>query len=136
MSKHENNRLNYTISAAEDGRYIRIVVQGEIERHHGILLIRKAHALGNQLDIDCYYMDLTNAVNVDSSIDQYQFANVDVAEAEGVNRDARVAVQVDPADHSHDYIETVCRNVGLNLRLVTSHEEAMAFLRSGMTEKN
>jgi hypothetical protein len=39
-----------------------------------------------------------------------------------------VAVVVAQGDHSHDFIETVARNSGLNVKLFTDRVEAMAFL--------
>ncbi|MGD8911005.1 MAG: hypothetical protein PVF13_07355 [Chromatiales bacterium] len=120
--------MKYTISAAKDGDYILIVVQEVINRQIGIKVIQDSHALGDQLGIDKFLMDLTDAVNEDSTIDQYAFAHTDIPRTDGLNYFAKVAVLVDPADHSHDFIETVLRNAGFNVLLFHDRKEAMTFL--------
>jgi hypothetical protein len=120
--------MNYTLSPAEDGDHILIVVHDAINRKIGIKMLQEAHALGDQLGIDKFLMNLTDAVNDDSTIDQYAFAHTDVPTTDGLNHFAKIAVLVDPADHSHDFMETVLRNTGVNIRLFHEREEAMAFL--------
>ncbi len=120
--------MSYTIEPSEEGDYIHIEVHGVINRGVGVELIIKAHALGDELGIENYFMDLVDAVNDDSIPDQFQFANTDLVVTPELNRYARVAALVAPHDHSHDFIETVCRNVGFNLRLFRDHENALDFL--------
>jgi hypothetical protein len=123
----EKTSMNYTVSVAETGDYVLIEVHGVINRQVGIQIIQESHARGRGLGIDRFLIDATDAVNEDSTIDQYQFANNDIPLTEGLNRFAKVAVMVDPADNSHDFIETVLRNVGVNIRLFHDREQAMAF---------
>jgi len=120
--------VSYRIQPAEEGSYIHIEVQGTINRAVGVELIIEAHSLGDELGIENYFMDLTQAVNDDTVSDQFHFANTDMAETPGLNRYAKVAALVAPEDHSHDFIETVLRNVGFNLRIFRCRSEAMAFL--------
>jgi hypothetical protein len=120
--------MKYTISPAKDGDHIQIVLHDVMNRQTGIKVVQDSHALGDLLGIDKFLMDLTNAVNDDSTIDQFNFAHVDMPTTDGLNQYAKVAVLVNPDDHSHDFMETVLRNAGVNIRLFHDREEALAFL--------
>ena len=123
--------MTYRITAAKDDDYILIEVQGEIDRETGMQWTLEAHVLGKQLGIRNYLVDVTDAVNKDSALEQYRFANTGLTENDLFDRFARIAVLTAPKDHSHDFIETVCRNVGLNMRLFRTRQEAMTFLGCG-----
>ena len=120
--------MTYTLSSDKEGDFILIEVHGVITRETGTQWTLEAHALGKQLGISNYLVDVTEAINQDSALDQYRFANTGLTEHELFDRYARIAVLADPKDHSHDFIETVCRNVGLNMRLFRTRQEALAFL--------
>ena len=47
---------------------------------------------------------------------------------EGIDIQAKVATLVSPNDHSHDFMETVSRNAGLQVRIFTDPVEAKQFL--------
>ena len=57
------------------------------------------------------------------------FAYKDMQLAEGIDLNAIVATLVSPDDHSHDFIETVSRNAGLNVTLFTDLDLAKQHLR-------
>lgn len=120
--------MSYTINLSNDGKYIILVVKGEINRQIAIPQNQEAHALGKQKGIQRYLVDLTAARNTDTIPDQYDFAYKDMQQAEGIDRLARVAVLVDPGDHSHDFIETVARNSGQDVRIFKNREAAEAYL--------
>ena len=128
--------MSYTITPAKDGDYILVEVHGPVTHEIGIKWTLEAHALGKKLGIRKHLVDVTDAVNEDSTVDQYRFANSGLTEHESFDRYSRIAVLVDPQDHSHDFIETVCRNVGLNFRLFRSRNEAMAFLECDQQQAN
>lgn len=44
-----------------------------------------------------------------------------------------VALLVSPDDHSHDFIETVARNAGLNVTIFTDLQAAKAYLTGDIT---
>lgn len=120
--------MNYSITPVADDGYILIEVHGVINRWIGKRFSLEAHALGKRLGIGKYLVDVTDAVNNDSTLDQYRFANTDIMGSAGFDRLARVATLVAPDDHSHDFIETVCRNIGLDMRIFRNRHEAMSFL--------
>lgn len=121
-----------TITPAPGGRYIIITVTGTINRQTAMQYNMEAHALGQQLGIDRFLMDVTEARNTDTVIDTYDFAYHDLSEAPGLVLEARVAVLVSPGDHSHDFVEVVARNAGLNLTLFTDRDEAVQHLLKGL----
>ncbi|MHB9027638.1 MAG: hypothetical protein ACYC9O_02595 [Candidatus Latescibacterota bacterium] len=72
-------------------------------------------------------MDVTESRNIESSTKGYQFAHSDMM-TDKIDRFARVAMLVSPGDHSHDFIETVSRNAGLNVTLFRDREQAVRHL--------
>jgi hypothetical protein len=121
--------MHYEICPSEDDSYITLVVKGEVNRNSAMQQNLQAHALGKQLGINRYLVDMTEARNTDTTLDQYQFAYKDMHETPGIDTRARVAVVVTEGDHSHDFIETVARNSGLNVKLFTERTQAISFLQ-------
>lgn len=97
-------------------------------RQVGMELNIKTHALGKKLGINRYLVDVTEARNVDNTFDKYNFAYKDMKDMPEINRQARVALLVSPGDHSHDFIETVSRNTGLDVTLFTDRQMAIEYL--------
>ncbi len=120
--------MKYSIRPSEDGKYILIKGNGEITRALAMQQNIEAHALGAKLGINRYLTDLTESRNVDSVANSFEFVNMDMKTEPGINRFARVAVLVSPGDHSHDFIELVARNAGLNVKLFTDPDAAVAHL--------
>lgn len=120
--------MGHTIQLSEDGAYIILKVTGEIDRLHAMQHNLEAHAAGDRLGVACYLVDLTDARNVDNAIQTYKFAYQDMKHTPGINRSACVAVLVSPDDHSHDFIETVARNTGLDVTLFVDREQAIRHL--------
>ena len=116
------------IRPSEDGQFIEMIFVGEINRRIAMEQNQAAHTLGTSLGIRSYLADVTRAPNTDSVLDQYNFAYQDMRQNEAVDRTARIAILIDPADHSHDFIETVGRNSGLNMKIFTCRQRAIEFL--------
>jgi hypothetical protein len=117
-----------TIGRSEGGRYIVQKVVGEMTRQAAMKYNLQAHAKGRELGINRYLVDLTEARNTETGLGNYEFAYRDMKETPGIDRRAKVAVLVAPGDHSHDFIETLARNTGLDVTLFTDREEAIAHL--------
>ena len=120
--------MEYQIIPFQDRRYILITVKGEINRRIAMQINQEAHQLGREIGVNRYLMDLREARNTDSVVDQYEFAYHDMQRSEEIDRYARVALLAAPEDHSHDFIVTVCVNAGLNVSLFTDPEQAERFL--------
>ena len=106
-----------TSTVSPDGKYIIQKIVGEIDAKIALDLNRETHALGHRLGINRYLTDVTEARNTDTPLDNYDFAYKDMPDNPGIDRSARVALLVDPEDYSHDFVETVCRNAGLDVTL-------------------
>jgi len=120
--------MDYTITHSIDGMFIMLKVKGNITRRTAMQLNLEAHALGKQLQVRRYLVDVTEAKNTDTTSENYGFAYSDMQKLEGIDKSARVATLVDPKDHSHDFMETVARNAGLNVRIFTDLDQAKRFL--------
>jgi hypothetical protein len=122
--------MEYSITPSEDGSYIVIKVEGNITRKEAMQQNREAHALGKQLGINRYLVDVTEARNVEPPIENYEFAYNDMHRDEKLDITARIAALVDPDDHSHDFVETVSRNAGFDMRLFRDRDEALRYLQA------
>ena len=120
--------MRYAVAASINGSFIIIKARGDIARREAVQMTLQACALGKKLSIDLYLVDATEARNVGTILDTYDFAYSDMVATEGVDRSATVAIVVRPDDHSHDFVETVCRNAGLNFTLFRDRDEARRFL--------
>ena len=120
--------MDYTITHSIDGMFIMLKVKGNITRRTAMQLNLEAHALGKQLQVRRYLVDVTEAKNTGTTSENYGFAYSDMQKLEGIDKGARVATLVDPNDHSHDFMETVARNAGLNVRIFKDLDQAKRFL--------
>jgi hypothetical protein len=116
--------MEYTITPSADGTYIILKVKGNITRQSVLPMNLEAHALGRKLNIRKYFTDMTEARNVDDTLDDFEFAHADMRETKGIDKNARVVVLIDPSDHSHDFAETALRNAGHDITIFTDREEA------------
>jgi hypothetical protein len=122
------NEGSYSIAPSADGTYIIQTLRGVITRVTAIQYNLETHALARRLGIRRILIDAVECKNVESESGNYDFAYRDMT-AEGFDRDARVALLVSPDDHSHDFVETVCRNARLNVTLFRDRALAEEYLR-------
>jgi hypothetical protein len=121
--------VSYHLNLAEDGTYIVLTMTGEVNRELAMQYNLDAHAMGRKLGIRCYLVDATGARNTDTVFNTYEFAYSDMTAFDGIDRTARVAMVVASDDHSHDFVETVARNAGLDVTLFTDRRLAEEHLR-------
>ena len=119
--------MSFTISPSKDGKYISLKITGDIDSKIAMNNNIEAHALGKKLGINRYFVDLTKSRNVESVADSYKFAYEDM-KTPMIDKSARVAILVDPNDHSHDFIETVLQNSGHSVKLFTDRKLAKSYL--------
>lgn len=120
--------MAYTISPSEDQKYIVLKHWGELNGELALERVIEAHVLGAKLGIARYLIDLTEARNVDTVTDSYWYAYKDLKTLPEINKNACVAMLVNPEDHSHDFVETVLRNAGHNVILFRERELAIKHL--------
>ena len=120
--------MEHSISLSSDGRYILLKVKGDITRELAMKFNIESHAIGRDHGINKYLVDMTESRNVDSVTDNYDFAYKDMRETPEVDRSARVALLVSPNDHSHDFVETVAKNTGLDVTIFRDRTQAVSHL--------
>jgi hypothetical protein len=121
--------MECSTKVSEDREYIFLKVVGDFTAKDMMKCVVESHMLGQQLGIHCYLVDVTNARNIDSAMGNYEFAYSDMKTTEGVDPLARVAGLVSPGNHSHDFVETVSANSGMDLKLFTDLAEAIDYLK-------
>lgn len=119
--------MSYTLAPSKDGKYIIMKVTGDIDSNTAMANNIEAHSLGKKLGINRYLVDFTKSRNVEPIADSYKFAYEDM-KTPLIDKSARVAVIIDPKDHSHDFIETVLQNSGHSIKLFTDKKLAKKYL--------
>ncbi|MFH1279061.1 MAG: hypothetical protein ABIK65_11875 [Candidatus Eisenbacteria bacterium] len=120
--------MEHSISLSEDRSYVVLRLRGEIRGRAAVETNLEAHSFGREHGVHRYLVDARECRNVDTVFGNYEFAYKDMRLAEGIDRNARIAVLVSPGDHSHDFVETVSRNSGLDVTLFTDLELALRHL--------
>jgi hypothetical protein len=116
--------MTYSIIASEDKKYITVKVVGNISRLLAIQYNLEAHALGKELEIDCFLLDFTECRNTDTVMRNYKYVYDDMKNP-GINQEARTAMLVSPNDHSHDFIESLFRDAGADVTLFQDRDLAV-----------
>jgi hypothetical protein len=120
--------MEYKINISDNERYIIVKVNGEMDPKIAIQYTEESHEIGRNKGIDKYLVDLTEARNTMRVFDNYEFAHEKVAPNPGINKQAKVAFLVSATDHSHDFIETVMINSGMQVKLFRRMDLAMHYL--------
>ena len=120
--------MGTTITVSEDQKYIILKIVGDYTRELAMIDNLKAHAMGREMGIKLYLSDMTEARNIETTTDNYYFANKDMKITPGIDLHARVALLVRPEDRSHDFVETVSRNAGLDVKIFRDPELAVQYL--------
>jgi hypothetical protein len=126
--------MAYEIFIDEDLQYITIVNHGAFTNQLAMAQNIESHELGRQKGINRYLVDLTNSHFAGSIVDHYQFAYEELPKEAAIDLLAKVALLVSPQDHSHDFMETVARNSGINLTIFRDRELAIRHLISDSFE--
>jgi hypothetical protein len=117
--------MHHKIKISDDNKYIILEVEDDIINEKMIKCIEKAHQLGMEKDIHFYFVDLRMSKNIDSVTNNYTFAYEKSKEPLDFDNKAKVVMLADPSDHSHDFVETVLRNAGFQVKLFKDYSEAI-----------
>ena len=124
--------MEYSIKPSEDGKFIILKVVGEFTANSMLKCTVEAHTLGQEMGIHWYFVDVTNANNIDTIYGNHKFAYQDLKMTEGTDPLAKVVCLISPDDHSHDFMETVSNNAGVDsgilFKLFTDYKEAKGYL--------
>lgn len=119
--------MPYTVSIPDSKTYILVEVRVEMSRKIAGEISKEVIPLSKEHDISSLLFDVRTAPNVETVLSNYEWAYSDMP-ASGADRRVRRALLVAPDDHSHDFVETVARNAGYNMRIFRDEDEAIAWL--------
>lgn len=126
--------MQHVISLSEDKNYIILKYVGEISRQPALKVTEEAHMFGSRKGIKHYLVDVTEAVNVENLLENYDFAYDDLAQA-NIDRSACIAMLVNPDDQTHDFVETLLINAGHDVKLFRDRDTAINYLYKMMDLK-
>ena len=119
--------MEFEVSLAGNGRYVLIKVHVPMTSATGVRCGNEAVRVGLAANVDRYLFDLRGSTNVQSVVDNYEFAHQEIA-GFGFPKSSRSAFLVRPDDKSHDFINTAFYNAGYVTRLFTDEATAAAWL--------
>lgn len=117
----------YSIAPSDDEKYIILKVVGQFGRQQALAWHLESHKMGQEMDIDRFLLDFTEGRNTDTVMRNYTFVSQDMR-SPGINLKARIAMLVSPYDHSHDFIEAMLKQEGVDVALFYDREPAIEFL--------
>lgn len=115
------------IKISDSGKYIIVRVNEDMTRTLAESLGLEAMHLGSKKNLNKFLYDLRNSRNKETLNSNYIFVNQDLKRLEP-NPENKIAMLTSPNDKSYDFIETVLRNAGYNVKLFIVEEEAIAWL--------
>ncbi len=119
--------MEFKISISENGKYLIVdvfqAITGELEKNFlkESIEVIKAHNIKN------IFVDVSTVQNIARITDNYKFA-YDETKRLGHPRDVKIAVFVNPEDHSHDFMETLFKNAGYNCNIFQDKSSAIEWL--------
>lgn len=120
--------LTSSLSTNPDGSILIIRAQGVLTREELRPILDQACALAKELEVRRFLLDMRDAPSREDVGQTYAIAYEDLRRSCGVAWGPRLALLVAGGDTSYDFLETVCRNAGVNLTLFRSEGDAMAHL--------
>lgn len=125
----QHEKMGYTIRISDDNSIIMITVVGVVDSNLALEYTVKSHQLGREIGILNFLVDLIGARNMQSPVENYDFVISDLDESQFIDRRAKVAMLVSPDDDSHNFIETISRYSGYNVKIFRKLEDALGFLK-------
>lgn len=119
--------MEYEISRVAGEPFLLVTLHVDVTRALVLEFAQAASAEAGKLGLPGVLVDVRQSRSAEAVFGQYTLAR-DLLNAD-VDPRLRVASVVSPEDHSHDFVETVTRNRGFNVRLFTDMEAAKAWLR-------
>lgn len=117
------------IKISENSKYIVVRVNENMTRSLAEHLGIEASNLGKKKHITKYLYDLRNSRNIESINANYIFAYQEMKKID-LNPTNMVAMLTSAGDNSHNFVETVLRNAGFNVRIFNDEQEAINWLQT------
>lgn len=119
--------MKYEIKLSDSGTYIVVIVNSDMTRTLAEQIGFEAMHLARKKNLNLFLYDLRNSINRESVNSNYIFAKQDVIRIQP-DYSNKIAMLTSPNDKSHNFVETVLRNVGHNVLLFTDKEKALEWL--------
>ncbi len=119
--------MSYTITISENGKYIICRVTGPMTAEVAQEFAGEMDNLSRAKNIKRFLTDVREAPNISTINQNYEYAYQGMKDLK-LQRGVRSAILVDPADTTHDFVETVAMNAGYNVRVFRDEHAAIAWL--------
>lgn len=119
--------MKYTVSLSGDRKFIVVYIDGPMTTELAVLVGKEAKVLALENKIASLLYDLRKSRNVQNGFRNYEFGYKDSG-AIGFSKSYKIALLTDPADRSHDLIETVMVNNGYNVKIFNVEKDAVNWL--------
>ena len=119
--------MEYETSISESGGYISVKVNQPMTNDLGRRLGTDVARLANEKNIKKFLVDVRKAPNLHSVTDDYVYAYKDMDNF-GFTKSMQSALLISPDDSSHDFIATVFRNAGYQVKIFTDENTAISWL--------
>lgn len=116
------------LSISDDKKFIIMKITGQVNSQDMYQHTLEAHQLGRSLHLRAFLVDLTDAINTQSVIEQYEFVYNKVQGSDELLHHVRLALWVKQGDRSHDFIETLASNTGEQAKIFHDQQAAIRFL--------
>ncbi len=124
----DGKAVDYEMSMSEGKTHVLIRVHMPMTRELASEVNQEAAKYGQTHGVNRFLYDVRGHVNTDTVTHNYDIVHKDVRDIPYTGKE-RFAVVHDAGDKSHDFIMTVARNAGYNLKLFASEQDAIAWLR-------
>ena len=119
--------MDYELSVSEDRRYLNLRLYVPMSNKLSRIIAHAMADLSKQTDIERFFFDLRGAVCEEDMLSIYTMAYEDL-EKIGPSRSHMSAFLTDLDDNSHDFMETLLRNAGFNVKQFKDRETALTWL--------
>lgn len=122
--------MPHEITLSPDKTFVILTIRGRITAAIAKECDRAAHLFASMHGVGRHLMDLRGCRNIDSTASSMGFAIHGLPNDPCIDKHARVAVLVDPDDHSHDIVLAACQCANLDVSLFTDRSAAEKHLKS------
>lgn len=119
--------MSYEISISATRTYLLVRVTKPMTRSLARQIALDMKAQSTKHNLKAYLYDVRDSRNCEGIGSNYEFVYRDMADM-GFGRDVRAAILAQADDQTHDFIETLCRNAGYDVRLFREGAPAIAWL--------
>ncbi len=119
--------MGHQVSVSEGRKYILVTVEGDVTARVAGEFVLESQAISADSGICRFLFDFRAARNIESVLGNYDYAYKDSAKVK-LSRNTRSAILHEAGDESHEFVVTLFRNAGYNVRSFVDETGAIAWL--------